>query len=689
MARNRKARHRATGSNTLRRLKFRSMMRRTPACAFVLLILLTACGPGDGADTTPTGSPISVTDTTPSTVTAPDTTTTRPPITDGRSLEGDWYLDGGKMLVVRGETAEFAFGRGPISIDTAVEPNRITLPSDEGERNGVFWLEGGRLQLVLLSHPSAPIPESFEAVRSDHDNYWALELFHEDVVFASGVWVPAGHGLPPQYRVQDMTASGDSLVVGSTNAEFNIDHGLYVSTDRGANWRQAEVGFPTGEPVWALATVGGRIFAGTQSQGVFVSDDGGESWAESNQGLVSPDAECPGFGGSPRSQEQLTFQIADIAGFGSTVYLSNSCGVWRSDDLGDTWRVFSTGLTKEPNASFSLMIGDGFGYATSTSHGVFRLDLEQKGWELVNSLFFPTAIVHSEGTLFAASAVVWRSDDRGDSWEDLAEEFSIQGAKVEDLAAADGNVFAATLRGVFWSGDKGETWDAYNKDLAQNVFFLEVIGGRLIAAASGGVFSAPLPDVLPSPETSGATPGEIPEGFKVFDGSANGFAIALPAEWLAIDLTIGDQDSIAAQLETVFPPAIVETLSSNYVQNRRTTASGLGGLVIVAFAATGDPSLNVTVSPRAPDDTLELEEDMIRAGMESSGGTVESVERLVLSGRQASRIVTVFPEHGVELVQYLIYGEDLRYNISTSSSQPEATAGLLSQIASTFTVADD
>lgn len=218
------------------------------------------------------------------------------------------------------------------------------------------------------------------------------------------------------------------------------------------------------------------------------------------------------------------------------------------------------------------------------------------------------------------------------------------------------------------------------------MFFLEVIGDRLYAAASGGVFSAPLPDLVAPRDTAGVTPSDVPEGFQVFDGSANGFAIAIPAEWLAIDVTVGDQDSITAELETIFPPEIAETLSANYVQNRRTTASGLGGLVIVAFAATGDPSLNVTVSPRTPDDTLELEEDTIRAGMESSGATVESVERLELSGRQASRIVSVFPEHGVELVQYLILGENLRYNISTNSSQPKATVELLSQIANTFTV---
>ena len=204
------------------------------------------------------------------------------------------------------------------------------------------------------------------------------------------------------------------------------------------------------------------------------------------------------------------------------------------------------------------------------------------------------------------------------------------------------------------------------------------------------MFSAPFPDQLPSQEPAAVIPGEVPEGFAAFNGSANGFTIALPATWLTIDLTVGDKDSIAAELEAIFPPDVAETLSSNYVQFRKTAASGVGGSVMVAFDTTGDPSLIVTVSPRESLDTLESEEEMIQDGIEYSGGSVQSVDRLELSGREASRIVTLFSleTNDVEFVQYVVLGDDTTYNISFNSSEPGATDTLLSQIVNTFTLAD-
>jgi hypothetical protein len=208
-------------------------------------------------------------------------------------------------------------------------------------------------------------------------------------------------------------------------------------------------------------------------------------------------------------------------------------------------------------------------------------------------------------------------------------------------------------------------------------------------STSSPVTVEPFPEQLPSQEIAAVIRGEVPEGFEAFNGSANGFTIALPATWLTIDLTVGDKDSIAAQLETIFPPESAETLSSNYVQFRKTAASG-SGTVMAAFDPTGDPSLIVTVSPRESLDTLESEEEMIQDGIEYSGGSVQSVDRLELSGREASRIVTLFSleTNDVELVQYVVLGDDTTYNITFNSSEPGATDTLLSHIINTFTIAD-
>jgi hypothetical protein len=517
-----------------------------------------------------------------------------------------------------------------------------------------------------------------EAAADDQGLYFVIELLRSDVLFSSGVWTPVGD-LPAMHLIYDATASTDSLFVTGTAGS-----GFFISTDHGATWRRPEDGIPAGEPVWALVTVGGRVFAGTQREGVFISDDGGETWAASNLGLAAIGPDCPGDPGAAQSQ------ILDIAGFGSTVFVVGFCGVSRSDDLGETWREINEGLP-DHFGSTSLAVGDGVAYVSSPEWHVYRLDWEHDRWEPVSGeVELPKTQVKIEDSLIAAStAGLRRSTDGGKTWEDVSVS---PGRPVQDLAVSDGFIFAlpgihSTAEGVFWSSDLGDTWHPYNTSDLPDVFDLEVQGDRLFAIGRRGVFSAPLPDQLPSPATT--APGEVPEGFQIFDGSADGFLIALPDGWLVIDATVGDQDSIAAELEKIYPPDIAETVSSSFLQARKTEGSA-SGLVMAAFDADGDPNLTVTVSSRTPDDTLESWEDTLRTGTEASGGTVNSIDRLEVSGREALRIAALFPhEFGTsEIIQYIVLSEDTTYNITLSSAQPGAHVDLFVQAIDTFTIAD-
>ena len=631
-------------------------MRRPPACAVVLLVLASACSSGDGAAPTPTNSPVTATDTTQTSDATPTSSLVTVDVNEGeRSLEGEWFdSGGGKTLVIEGNTAEFFFSRGAFAADLEVDPSQITLPSDSGQQTLIFNLEDGRMQLVLQD-AAAPLPESIEAAADDPDRYFVLELFRGDVLFPSGVWTPSGRGLPAMYNVQDMTAAGGSMVVGS----ISIDHGMFISTDSGATWRRAGGGFPESEPVWALTTVGGRLFAGTQGLGVFVSDDGGETWNASNEGLAALGPDCPGDPGAPHSQ------IGDIAGFASTVFVVSFCGVSRSDDLGETWREIDEGLGLVVNfGGSSLAVGDGLAYLSTTGRGLFRLDGERDRWDPVSgAVELPTGQAVAGDSLFAAStARLQRSDDGGASWTDLG---AMPGGPVLDLAVGDGFIFALT-NGIFWTTDLGDTWHPYNTVDLPDVFALEVQGERLFAIGPLGVFSAPLPNQLPAVESAG--PGGVPEGFETFDGSAYGFLISLPAGWLAIDVTAGDQQSIAAELEAIVSPEVAEILSASYVQTRKTKSSDLGGLVMVAFDATSDPNLNVTVSPRRADDTLESWEEILRTGVETSGGAVSSIDQFEVSGQEALRMATLLQhEFGTsELIQYIVLSESTTYNITFS-----------------------
>ena len=155
-------------------------------------------------------------------------------------------------------------------------------------------------------------------------------------------------------------------------------------------------------------------------------------------------------------------------------------------------------------------------------------------------------------------------------------------------------------------------------------------------------------------------------------------------------MTVGDQESIAAELEKVMSPEDAQTVSSALVQVRKVAASDLGGMVMIAFGATGGPNLTVTVSPRIPDATLESLEDTLRTGTEASGSIVNSIDRLEVSGREALRMAALFPhEFGTsEIITYIVLIDDTTYNIALITGEPGAHVDLLAQIINTFTIAD-
>jgi photosystem II stability/assembly factor-like uncharacterized protein len=178
---------------------------------------------------------------------------------------------------------------------------------------------------------------------------------------------------------------------------------VWKSSDLGATWTHSSQGlaYAAGEQpiksVWSLAAGHGRLYAGVEPAGLFVSDDGGLSW-EHIAGLrdhPSRPGWQPGGGGlilhslvlHPQDERQIwvgisaagVFHTADggdtwearnrgtrcdylpegqkypdvgqcvhhvvmAAGMPERLYQQNHCGMYRSDDGGRTWQSIEAGL---------------------------------------------------------------------------------------------------------------------------------------------------------------------------------------------------------------------------------------------------------------------------------------------------------------------------------------------------------
>src|SRR5574337_1542557 len=133
-----------------------------------------------------------------------------------------------------------------------------------------------------------------------------------------------------------------------------VDPGaLFVSDDAGANWRELPgiTDHPTrdrwspgagGLMVHSIAcdrTRPSRMTVGISAAGAFRTDDGGESWTPKNAGVRAdfmPD-KFPEVGQCVHHMEGHP-QKPDV------LYQQNHCGVYRSDNAGDSWVDISEGL---------------------------------------------------------------------------------------------------------------------------------------------------------------------------------------------------------------------------------------------------------------------------------------------------------------------------------------------------------
>jgi hypothetical protein len=189
-----------------------------------------------------------------------------------------------------------------------------------------------------------------------------------------------------------------------------------------------------------------RCWVGISAVGVFETTDGGATWEPRNRGVRAD------FNPDPHPVTgQCVHKFAMAAGEPETLYQQNHCGQYRSTDGGSTWTDLSpNGLPSE------------FGFPLVThprdpaTFWVIPLNGADQG------RFVP-----------GASAAVWRTHDRGDTWirgdRGLPQQdayFTIlREAMARDALDPVGVAFGTETGQLWHSADGGESWRLVTADL--------------------------------------------------------------------------------------------------------------------------------------------------------------------------------------------------------------------------------
>lgn len=227
--------------------------------------------------------------------------------------------------------------------------------------------------------------------------------------------------------------------------------GLFVSDDAGTSWQSvASLNEHPTNASWQPA--GGalalhaiqhdprdaqRIYCALSAGGVYRSDDGGATWTPKNNSTRAdflPDRYPP--------HGQCVHKLIVHPGLPDRLYQQNHCGVYRSDDRGDTWTEITDGLPSD------------FGYGLAT---------DPRDADVLFTI--PEESSHMRTTVDGRLRV-YRTTDAGANWDALTDGLPqahayvsvLRDAMTNDMGDPVGIYFGTSTGHVFASTDAGEHW---------------------------------------------------------------------------------------------------------------------------------------------------------------------------------------------------------------------------------------
>lgn len=229
--------------------------------------------------------------------------------------------------------------------------------------------------------------------------------------------------------------------------------GLMGSDDAGARWQLVSDDLPAAAVFSLAADASGRLYLGLDNHGVYVQE--AKSWRS-----LSLDQALA---------ESAVLSLA-VAPDGQQIYAGTADrGVFASRDAGESWQQ---AFDDDYAANVALNPTDPTVVVASLRDRLVRTEDGGQSWQVLSgpwgsdqvvSLLWPVDGSLGIGT---ASGHLYRSPDGGDSW--MGGGSNLPSSGVMDLAWIDDqHLLAGTWRGLYASGDGGQSWQSLAPSLGE------------------------------------------------------------------------------------------------------------------------------------------------------------------------------------------------------------------------------